>query len=304
MDFFIKNDILDVDAIGSATEKNISTYIIWVRVIKAVTQKIINFLAQIENFQKKLFEKKKFVLQDEYCLTLDRIPEKSRENILNLVLNNTNQLEEWENLYNEKISEKEDLYLNDSNLFDEKSFKKLVIDIRHYDQVFKEELLAAFDNLEEEIEGLMINSENFQALNLMLEKYKGKVKCIYTDPPYNTGGDDFVCKDNYQHSSWLTMMENRLELAKRLLANDVKNIIKSVIDKQCIVMDFFAGSGTNGHACLDINREDEGKRKYIQVELGDYFYTTMLPRIKKVMYSKGWKDGKSQDIDGYSHFFK
>lgn len=219
LDFFIKNEILDVDAIGSATEKNISTYITRVRVIKAVTQKIINFLAQIENFQKKLFEKKKFVLQDEYCLTLDRVPEKIRENILNLVLNNKNQLVEWENVYNEKISKKEDLYLNDSNLFDEKSFKKLVIDTRYYDKEFKEELLAAFDDLEEEIEGLMINSENFQALSLMLDKYKGKVKCIYIDPPYNTGGDDFVYKDNYQHSSWLSMMENRLELAKQLLNN-------------------------------------------------------------------------------------
>jgi adenine-specific DNA-methyltransferase len=69
-------------------------------------------------------------------------------------------------------------------------------------------------------------------------------------------------------------------------------------------MDFFAGSGTTGHACLDLNKDDEGQRKYIQVELGDYFYTTILPRIKKVMYSQEWKDGEPQDSEGYSHFFK
>jgi adenine-specific DNA-methyltransferase len=69
-------------------------------------------------------------------------------------------------------------------------------------------------------------------------------------------------------------------------------------------MDFFAGSGTTGHACLDLNKDDDGQRKYIQVELGNYFYTTMLPRIKKVMYSQEWKDGEPQDSEGYSHFFK
>lgn len=95
-----------------------------------------------------------------------------------------------------------------------------MVDTKYFDEKFKDELLAAFDNLDEEIEGLLINSENFQALNLLLEKYRGKVKCIYIDPPYNTGGDDFIYKDNYQHSSWLTMMENRLRLAKELLSEN------------------------------------------------------------------------------------
>lgn len=507
LDFYIKNEILDVDAIGTAAERDLSIYLTRIKVIKAVCKKIIGFLAQIEEFQKKLFEKKKFVLKDEYCLTLDRVPEKIRDKVFAEVLNNQEQLKEWEELYGEKVTRKEDLYLNDQNLFDEQSLKKLVLDTRYFSEEFKEDLLAAFDNLEEELEGLIINSENFQALNLMLEKYKGKVKCIYIDPPYNTGGDGFVYKDNYQHSSWLTMMENRLELAKKLLADDgvifisiddnehsnlkklsdrifgennfvsniiwqkkfspqndaryfsdnhdfivvyankknswninllprtekqnsrysnpdndprgpwasgdlsvktynpetdfeivtpsgrkvtppsgncwrftkekfkellednriwfgedgsnvprlkrflsevkdgitpitvwtheevghnqeakqelktllneeddvfdtpktmrlIKRILQIGSDKNDIVMDFFAGSGTTGHACLDLNREDDGQRKYVQVELGNYFYTTMLPRIKKIMYSREWKDGKPQDHDGYSHFFK
>lgn len=45
--------------------------------------------------------------------------------------------------------------------------------------------------------------KNFQALNLLREKFAEQVKCVYIDPPYNTGGDDFVYKDNYQESSWL-----------------------------------------------------------------------------------------------------
>jgi len=54
----------------------------------------------------------------------------------------------------------------------------------------------------------------------LLEKYRGKVKCIYIDPPYNTGSDEFIYKDRYQHSSWLSMMADQLEFAKQLTADD------------------------------------------------------------------------------------
>ena len=57
-------------------------------------------------------------------------------------------------------------------------------------------------------------------------------------------------------------------------------------------MDFFAGSGTTAHAIIDLNREDGGKRKFLLVEMADYFNTVLLPRIQKVMYAPEWKDGK------------
>ena len=57
-------------------------------------------------------------------------------------------------------------------------------------------------------------------------------------------------------------------------------------------LDYFAGSGTTAHAVIDLNREDGGHRKYILVEMGDYFDTVLKPRIQKVIYSKDWKDGK------------
>lgn len=71
------------------------------------------------------------------------------------------------------------------------------------------------------------------------------------------------------------------------------------------VMDFFAGSGTTAHACLNLCREDGRKRKYILVEMGEYFYTLLIPRIKKVIFSDKWKDGRAQtDGKGISHFVK
>ncbi|MDD3260007.1 MAG: hypothetical protein PHN97_11215, partial [Smithellaceae bacterium] len=59
-----------------------------------------------------------------------------------------------------------------------------------------------------------------------------------------------------------------------------------------VVLDFFAGSGTSGHAVININREDGGRRKFILVEMAHYFDTVLLPRIKKVTFSPEWKDGK------------
>jgi adenine-specific DNA-methyltransferase len=71
-----------------------------------------------------------------------------------------------------------------------------------------------------------------------------------------------------------------------------------------LIADFFAGSGTTAHAVINLNREDGGRRKYILVEMGDYFETVLLPRIKKVVYSDNWKDGKPQKGKGISHFVK
>ena len=69
-------------------------------------------------------------------------------------------------------------------------------------------------------------------------------------------------------------------------------------------MDSFAGSGTTGHATIELNREDEGQRRYILVEMGEYFDTVLKPRIQKVIYSKDWKDGKPVSREGSSHMFK
>jgi adenine-specific DNA-methyltransferase len=72
-----------------------------------------------------------------------------------------------------------------------------------------------------------------------------------------------------------------------------------------IVLDFFGGSGTTGHAVINLNREDQGTRKYILVEMGEYFDSVTKPRIQKVVYSPNWKDGKPTVRDkGVSHAFK
>jgi len=84
----------------------------------------------------------------------------------------------------------------------------------------------------------------------------------------------------------------------------LRRILQIATDQYSTVLDFFAGSGTTGHAVIDLNREDGGDRKYILVEMGEYFETVLKPRILKVIYSKDWKDGKPVSREGTSHAFK
>src|SRR5699024_4349143 len=69
-------------------------------------------------------------------------------------------------------------------------------------------------------DNLLIKGNNLLALSSLLERYEGQVKCIYIDPPYNTGSDGFNYNDSFNHSSWLTFMRNRLTIARRLLAKN------------------------------------------------------------------------------------
>ena len=79
-------------------------------------------------------------------------------------------------------------------------------------------------------ENLIIKGNNLIALHTLKQQFRGQVKLIYIDPPYNTGSDSFGYNDNFNHSSWLTFMRNRLEVARDLLKDD--GIILIHIDDQ------------------------------------------------------------------------
>ena len=116
-------------------------------------------------------------------------------------------------------------------------------------------------------------------------------------------------KSSYQSSNGTVQL-------KRIFGDKKFDFPKSVnLVSDCIIssingstdataLDYFAGSGTTGHAVININREDNGNRKYILVEIGHHFDEVLLPRIKKVTYSKEWKDGKPRGREGISQLFK
>ena len=495
LDFYIKNEMLFLDDIMNSPIKY-EEVMSKIKIFKEVSSKIIAFLTQLEELQKRLWEKKKFVIETNYCMTLDKIDEKYHDE----VFSNKEQLEEWEKLFG--TAEKSDF---------------LVVDTKFFSREFKYRLLSEFDNLDEVMDGVLINSENFGALNLLQNRYKEQVKTVYIDPPYNTGNDGFLYTDSFQHSSWMSFMFDRLAYAKELMSNDgilfssiddrefanlkyltnsvfdskneisnliwkkkkqpsflsqvatvteyvsvyakkkelikklsiekisdttkrvdnatngiserliesgiecksidngiikkgiyknktmdteilddvyikdgitqnsftakanfrnkqeditkfclekllflteknsfrrytseeeknknksiinllldwgdnqdsnnemlnifgdnssfsypkptqlIYNLIKSTLYSEGVFLDYFAGSGTTGHAVINLNREDNGKRKYLLVEMGEYFDTVTKPRIQKVIYSDSWKDGKPTTKNGISQIFK
>ena len=204
LDFYIKNEMLFLDDIMDSPTKY-EEVMGKVKIFKEVAQKIIAFLTQLEELQKKLWEKKKFIIATNYCITLDKIDEKYYQQILAC----SEQLAEWQELFDVDVQSVDDL----------KKEKYLVLDTKFFDMKFKYSLLAEFDNLDEEIDGVLINSENFGALNLLQERYKEQVKTVYIDPPYNTGSDGFLYNDSYKHSSWLSFIYDRLSLGRELLCN-------------------------------------------------------------------------------------
>lgn len=94
-----------------------------------------------------------------------------------------------------------------------------------YPKVFTGAKRYTKDGVEENItfnenDNLIIKGNNLLAIASLLKKYEGKVKLIYIDPPFNTGGDSFMYNDKFNHSTWLTFIKNRLMIAKKLLAPD------------------------------------------------------------------------------------
>jgi len=219
LDFYIKNEMLFIDDIDDRTAESFRRPFTVIRAVKAVGRKLIAFLAQLENYQKRLWLKKKFVVEADYCITLDRIPRSLYADICR----SEEQRKEWVRLFAIDEIKGDVLTSAYSEPLTEKFLEEnphLVLDTKFFTADFKHRLLSSVNNLDEQCDGLLINSENFQALNLLQEKYREQVKCIYIDPPYNTGGDGFTYKDCYQHSSWLTMMENRLRKAWNTLPSD------------------------------------------------------------------------------------
>lgn len=232
LDFYIKNEVIYLqDLYGSIDSSDI--LIMNVKkagVIQNIGSEIITFLAQLEDFQKELYLKKKFVTETNYCITLDKINEKYYDEIIA----NKAQLEEWKKLF--AIDEIEgDLHTKAFSDPLSKDFLKenkyLVLDTAFFSEEFKEKIIADIENLDENIDGLLIHGDNFQALNLMQEKYKEQVQCVYIDPPYNTDNNDFNYKDNYKHSSWLAMMNDRLAKMKQLM-NDESAFFSSIDDNE------------------------------------------------------------------------
>lgn len=272
LDFYIKNEVMFLDDLDAT---HIMEHLAQVKAIKLVGEKIITFLAQLEDFQKKLWLKKKFVVGCDYCITLDRIP----RTLYSEIIANDAQRQEWVRLfaideikgdmmtegYSESLTEK---FLEDNPF--------LVLDTKFFSAEFKHKLVGSMEKVDEECNGLLINSENFQALELLQDKYRETVRGMYYDPPYNTKSNEFIYKDSFRHSSWMSMMENRLALSSNLLNKygaimvscdenentNLKMVLNDVFREENFLTDIiWQGGGKNDQKYFSISHE------YIQLFL-------------------------------------
>lgn len=235
LDIYLKSEVLNLDHIiedhGNVTSPpralREQETVQLARLMKKIAVPLIEFLDQLENFQKTLWEKKKFIIESHYVISINVIAEIAGEDFLRTIieeiLENKAQLREWQDVLGEKVSSKDDLKEKDGN-----RWKSLPLDTRYFSRTFKWRLLTGLskglnsdDALDDHVDGILIKSENWQALNLLLARYREQVKLIYIDPPFNKEQEaDYLYKVKYKDAAWLTLLENRLRLARELLHPD------------------------------------------------------------------------------------
>ncbi|MGB9754282.1 DNA methyltransferase [Roseiflexus castenholzii] len=181
--------------------------------LKRIAYRVIDFIAAFEDELVRIWNKPKFVLRSAYVITLDHIYDRKPE-LLDRILEYPHFKKVEASFTAESLWE-EDL----TGRCLHSRYRFLPLDTRYLKDL-ELEILSLFDNLDEALDGWLIKSENYQALNAMLPKFRERVKCIYIDPPYNTGSDEFIYRDRYQHSSWLSMMYDRLRLAREWMRED------------------------------------------------------------------------------------
>jgi adenine-specific DNA-methyltransferase len=226
LDIFIKAEVLDTDQLladGDLPQRALKV----ARIVRQVGGEIIAFLAALEDFQKALWEKKKLVFETRYVITLDRLerhcPAWLAQNIALIV---ARQAGEWRDL---GLGDYPDTAAcvrktpGDLATAASECYLPLPLDTRNFDADFKWSLLAAVTAatpLDEALDGVAIQSDNWQALNTLETKYQERVKCIYIDPPYNTNSSGIPYKNGYRHASFAALMQNRIHELHRMLAND------------------------------------------------------------------------------------
>jgi adenine-specific DNA-methyltransferase len=313
LDFYIKNELLRIDDFDSLAADHAQRIQGKLKAIRSVAARIIDFLAAIENFQKKMWLKKKFVLNANWLVTIDRVPPTLRD----IVAGKKEQWKEWEDLgFRPEIDA--------SGLFDGAAWGTrayldanpgLIVDTRFFGNPFTAELLSSNEVLgptggshENATMGLLIHSENFQAVNLLGTRFREQIKCIYIDPPYNTSENSFLYKNSYRHSSWLSMVANGIDIS-RGLTTDNGACLGAIDDTEysnfkALLARAYGSRNYVATIAVQVNPAGQNIRPNVPARSHDYFHVFAknidqvemrlreLTKKEKATYTERDKDGK------------
>lgn len=199
------------------------------KALRNIAYNIIDLVSQFEDELVKIWNKPKFAHSSNYVITLDKISDKDLTLLEKLLKHKgiAEQVKEWQELgmCNDKFKI-EDIFTKEpknKEIFEKentsvlnKKWQYLPLDTKYFKD-FEFDILALFDDLDNQLDGWLIHSENYQALNTIKYKFYKKVDTVYIDPPYNAKSSEIIYVNNYKSSSWLSFMENRLSVTKLLL---------------------------------------------------------------------------------------
>lgn len=217
LDYFIKSQALRAADLFTSTD----ALQYRVRVLQAfrnVTLDIIDFLDQLEQAQARLFEKKRLVYRADYIVPIRFVPREFWPEILE----SEAQLKAWnKDLSLEGPITQTMLETNPT----------LPLYTGHFDDTFKYRLLQKlpFEDLDEATDGVLIHAENYGALRTLEARYREQVKVTYIDPPYNTNSSSIPYKNGFKHSTFASMIHERLKASYSLLSQD--GVVFVSIDK-------------------------------------------------------------------------
>lgn len=292
LDFYIKNEVMHLDdVVNSASFVEIEKKLAMIKCLRKIGQELIDFLASLENFQKKLWLKKKFVVSSHYCITLDRVD----EDLYDEIASNSEQWQQWEDL---GLKVEDDAVSDWGKAAYLTLHPYLMVDTSLFETDFKAKLVNTINDLDEQTDGLIIHGDNFQALNLLQEKYQERIQCVYIDPPYNAPNSEIAYKNNFKHSSFLSLIDSRLELSKNLINKTGAHVV--AIDKHEV----------NGVNRLITEHFPNNNNTVVSVEhnrkgvMGDFFsYTNEYAIFSISEYRKGLNKVQRDPKDfEYSNF--
>ena len=209
LDFYIKNEVMNLDSVqNSEVFANIEKQLRMIQCYRNVAKELITFLSQLENFQKKIWTKKKFVVESNYLIPLGLLPNR----IVKIIINDAVIRKQWHDFGVVDANKGELELLGD--------LERLIVDTSLLSFSLKEEVLNNLTDIDKICVGTLVKGDNTHGLRLLETKYSSQVDLIHIDPPYNTDTSGFLYKNNFRSSSWLTMMSERILSSSNFLKTE------------------------------------------------------------------------------------